>query len=692
VWSFVRQQNENKVLQRDAWISVRAHSQAPPAIVCEAVVEDVESTAEGLLPSAGRAARIGGSSAVRMAEDHVTIDPEFLPPRRPRGPTRTKGWIAAIAAVLVALTFGWLTRTPPAADSADAEAVDSTTTTTVPAETVVEPAVYAELDIPLGEAVPGFTDTVVMLATPARSFEVMRWRAASATAEVMLSLPRGEVGWGSGAPWGLDASGSWFAEHLDSGLLVAHETTGTQVDPELIGVRVGMSVWHDTDPGRIAWVECARAGDAATLYSLELADPFAEPVELRSLETSCDAVWLVRWGDRGVVAEEPWGGGSAVLAGAAADMPVEPGSRLVAEAPDGTTLWSRTDGDANSSSAFLLPPDGGERLAVAGLAVGEDPAAALWSPDGAHLALWLEGPQPVLRIVATSSGRILHEAERPDLIDGAWAWSTDGRFLLYQRRASTGWKLVFYDSATGTATEVGLRDVVDEIRASPPAIGLGEPPPAGSEVEIDASGAAATGETPLPDLDHARAGDDGTERLPLGVVTEIPPTNRLDFLYERCAGPVCHRDAVFVNRDDRSLVSAAWEPDRPFHVRHGFINESDEPLGDEFDVVLYTYRMVADGPTYRYTSDYVLRGSTDECGPTYRTTTGPVTCEWFVHEFPDGLPAGRNALWAFWEAPCWAWSDLGFVDGCTNPDEVMALFAAGVDSPWEATAVTWDDR
>jgi hypothetical protein len=90
---------------------------------------------------------------------------------------------------------------------------------------------------------------------------------------------------------------------------------------------------------------------------------------------------------------------------------------------------------------------------------------------------------------------------------------------------------------------------------------------------------------------------------------------------------------------------------------------------------------VPTGATVRYTSDYVLQGTSDQCGPTYKSQTEPVTCEWFVHDFPEGLPEGRYALWAVWEAPCWAWVDLGFTDTCSDPNAVMSLFSSGVDSP-----------
>lgn len=117
---------------------------------------------------------------------------------------------------------------------------------------------------------------------------------------------------------------------------------------------------------------------------------------------------------------------------------------------------------------------------------------------------------------------------------------------------------------------------------------------------------------------------------------------------------------------------------------------SAEPLGDGFDVALYVFPMdqpgefegVALGNGVRYTSDYVIRGETEQCGPTCNSQTGPVQCEWFVHDFPDGLPDGRFALWAVWEAPCSAWIEMGFTKSCANPNEVMSIFSSGVDSPF----------
>jgi hypothetical protein len=208
--------------------------------------------------------------------------------------------------------------------------------------------------------------------------------------------------------------------------------------------------------------------------------------------------------------------------------------------------------------------------------------------------------------------------------------------------------------------------------------------------------ADATGGTPLPDIVGATLGDEGAGVSPLGVVTGLPEGAYLDFLYEfPCGEPDCwFRDAVFKDVNDPAMESGPFTSGTPFYVRHGFVNDAVEPLGDGFDVALYVFPMdqpgeyegLANGVTVRYTSDYVIRGETDQCGPTYNSQTGAVSCEWFVHEFPEGLPDGRFALWAVWEAPCSAWVEMGFADACVDPDEVMSFFSSGVDSPFDE----WD--
>jgi len=45
VWAFVRQQNEDKVVQRDAWLTFSAHSSAPPVVVWDHLIDPMKRTA-----------------------------------------------------------------------------------------------------------------------------------------------------------------------------------------------------------------------------------------------------------------------------------------------------------------------------------------------------------------------------------------------------------------------------------------------------------------------------------------------------------------------------------------------------------------------------------------------------------------------------------------------------------------------
>jgi len=45
VWDFIRRQNEDKVIQRDAWLTMSAHSAAPPALVWDHLVDPVKRAA-----------------------------------------------------------------------------------------------------------------------------------------------------------------------------------------------------------------------------------------------------------------------------------------------------------------------------------------------------------------------------------------------------------------------------------------------------------------------------------------------------------------------------------------------------------------------------------------------------------------------------------------------------------------------
>jgi hypothetical protein len=219
-----------------------------------------------------------------------------------------------------------------------------------------------------------------------------------------------------------------------------------------------------------------------------------------------------------------------------------------------------------------------------------------------------------------------------------------------------------------------------------PALATGVIVPRDAVAGSPAGRSRPTGGSPLPDFAGALVGDDGAGPLPLGTIDDVPDDDRLDFLFEPCR-PGCFRDAHWMDPVNPRLGSGVWTAGRPFHVREGFINDGSESLGAGFDVALYVTRLAdPEEPTYRFTSDYVLRGTTTDCGPTYETQAGPATCEWFVHDFPRGLPEGRFAIWAVWEAPCRAWIDLGLTTACDDPDEVVSFFSSGFDAPYDRLA------
>jgi hypothetical protein len=188
--------------------------------------------------------------------------------------------------------------------------------------------------------------------------------------------------------------------------------------------------------------------------------------------------------------------------------------------------------------------------------------------------------------------------------------------------------------------------------------------------------------------------DAGEEGVPPGVQSDLPNDARLDFLATVCdeeGEGTCERQGHFLDPQDPTHGTAVWAAGLPFHIRQGFVNRGDEPLGDGFDLVVSITRL--DGPetedgafaldqTYRFHTDYVLSGMSVKCGPGYWDQTDPQPCEWYVHDFPDGLPPGRYEIWVEWQAPCSAWLDLGLAAVCDDPDEVSSLFASSVNMPF----------
>jgi hypothetical protein len=289
-------------------------------------------------------------------------------------------------------------------------------------------------------------------------------------------------------------------------------------------------------------------------------------------------------------------------------------------------------------------------------------------------------------------------------------WRTRGTFLANQQHTggtSRRWNVLFAGFAAlavllmiavaVVAPRLGADDGTDrstEVDAGRIVLG---------EEQIEIATALDNPSLTPPDFRAAFPADLGADRRPLGAINELPGDEYLDFLFEFCR-PECYRDAHFMNAQNPALGSGTWLADRPFYVRHGFVNNGAGPLSEDFDVVMYITlasegesefsldgNVLVPGRTYRLHSDYVVRGTTDRCGPAYKTQTEPQTCEWFVHEFPNGLPMGRYDLWATWQAPCWAWIELDFTDRCDDPNEILSLFSSGVNAPFDESSPSFSE-
>ncbi len=403
-----------------------------------------------------------------MADDRITIDPEFLPPPREGGGRRT-AWLAAGAAVVAAIAFGWLLGSPGTTEPSNVAATDATTTTVAPttsttaapSTTVPAPQPLGRTEVPLLQLVTGFTDTIVMLTTPDDSLDVTRWVASESTTKTALSIERDESHLTGGWPIGLDATGSWFAQVLDDGVLTIHPVDGgRQEGPtrEAVGLRVGSAAWHDTEPGQLAWMTCSRSVPGPTsLMTLDLTDAASDPVIVSSLPQDCasswaDGVFLESWNDDGLVVDLLWDERSEpIVIGA-------DGAEIVAES-GGPVLTEGVDGH------YYRP--------VPGVSTTELVVDTAWSPDGRLVAVNItpniDSPNSLIRIVDTSTGAVILENDGQGSGVISMTWSTDSRFLVYSTLRSAfkpglPGPLVIHDVTTDVATAITLSSYVDEIR------------------------------------------------------------------------------------------------------------------------------------------------------------------------------------------------------------------------------------
>ncbi len=301
------------------------------------------------------------------------------------------------------------------------------------------------LPMPLSDAVPGFTDTVVLLETPGPGLYVLRWRASERRTELALFVPRSVMG----GSVGLNASGTLFAR-VSRGSLIVTEVPDTGMDPsesEWEGLDVVQAWWHETRPGALVFLSCPPSQPGvATFHTLEVSDPASRPLPLGSVDQGCgneeQNVWVERWDNEGVSIGQP-----------------APG--------DDTRIFIAADGSETTIDSGL--PGTIETFQIDG--EWEDVS---YSPDGTLVALVVDdGPHSAtgtIRVFSSKSGEVLTEmTETGSEATVALTWSTDGRFLIFQQwNHDTGTaRLVFYDTETNSTATIPILDIVDEIRTAP---------------------------------------------------------------------------------------------------------------------------------------------------------------------------------------------------------------------------------
>ena len=420
--------------------------------------------------------RVDVEDVVAAVSAEQTTDPRPTFRRRPV-------WVAAGAGLLVALLIGVplvLVRggnstTVDQSATTEVATISTVVPTTQPVpETTAPPETVAPLPgVPLADAVPGFTDAIVMITTEGFT-RVLRWDPLEATPDVLITA--------GGSPVGLDASLGWFAmEFSNDDLnndLVIYQVPAAASGPAprtVVASDVESAIWHDTDAGQLTYLACPEpASGTATLFTLDITDPAAEPIRIRAFDQGCQGDPIVDGWQVGDLLLDMWHDDATVVRVFNGDT-----FESVLIGADGAEVPGNTD------AAMVPEGPNGERLDTAEIiARGEAIWEASWSPDGTHLALLISTLYPdgsferILRVVDAATGATLVETPELDVnaIPGSPVWSSDSRFVVYHSWQQptdlmeglddeTGTaSLNFYDTATNTITMVPLHGFVDEIR------------------------------------------------------------------------------------------------------------------------------------------------------------------------------------------------------------------------------------
>lgn len=404
-----------------------------------------------------------------MSDDRVTIDRDFVrPPEATAEPSVS--WRAVLVLVVGASLIGWWVASSFVTDSTEPDvpissvAYDPESTPPVSSDDRPESAPVSRttslvnISDQLSDVVPGFTDSIVMLAVSSKRVDVVGWAPSDSGVQSMLSIERGTVSEGRDVPVGLDASGGWFAQIRTDGALAVYPiavSRGGLPEPILIDMGVTTASWHDTVAGSMAWIACTPAEPGSAMLFTVSAVVSTQPTLLRTFAGRCkgpdNRVSLMAWNEKGALVRITSQGVARYV--------------VVGSGGSETDFGSIEPAPVVSFHNQLVSE-------VPMLGDQEYLADATWSPDRSLVVIEVHqywgDKHPLLRVVDIETNRIVAEYSEADAQIKATRWSEDNQFLLYftwNLDSRTG-SLAFYDASRNTTVRVPVTEVIDEIRTT----------------------------------------------------------------------------------------------------------------------------------------------------------------------------------------------------------------------------------
>jgi WD40 repeat protein len=385
----------------------------------------------------------------------VAVRPEGAP--GPSGDIRSRSIVAVV--VLAALVLGYILGASSGlvGDGGELGAGDETTTTE-PATTTAAPHPTLE------ELVPGFDGLLITEGGHPPDLEIAVWHPTTRFPSMSRLPPATSI-----VP---DASGNLLAGLGEMGRGSPYSTLYAGRPGSLWPVAAGVTsfAWHQSEPGRLAWLELESAGGGLHLSHGDMND-------VGQFVRGDAVAHLGQLGRAELIGWDHWG---FLLQGATDDGPA-----VFLLDPEGSERWRlQADGasvlagerivlrherwiDSEIDFAFTTPDaaatDPPSTIVRTFQLSWDQFSRAVWAPDGSHLAVmsW-ESRSAIWRIEVWQHNVVLRETVT---FDDRWiwgmSWSPDGRFIvapaeLLDRAGAARYVVMFYDTRLGISFDVPM--------------------------------------------------------------------------------------------------------------------------------------------------------------------------------------------------------------------------------------------